>query len=117
MAITIIDKYHGEPAIIVDGKPIPPMAITICRYDSGYLKRLGEAGIRIFYVQVRMRWNTPETVDENGNVYAAKTGSATITVTVTDEYGNKVTDTCDVNAQYTWWQWIIVIVLFGWIWY
>ena len=56
-------------------------------------------------------------VDENGNVYAAKTGSATITVTITDEYGNKVTDTCDVNVQYTWWQWIIVIVLFGWIWY
>ncbi len=56
-------------------------------------------------------------VDEIGNVYAAKTGSATITVTVTDEYGNKVTDTCDVNAQYTWWQWIIVIVLFGWLWY
>lgn len=56
-------------------------------------------------------------VDENGNIYAAKTGSATITVTVTDEYGNKVTDTCDVNVQYTWWQWIIVIVLFGWLWY
>lgn len=57
------------------------------------------------------------TVDSNGNVYASGTGNATITVTVTDLLGNVVTDTCDVSVNYTWWQWIIVIVLFGWIWY
>jgi len=56
-------------------------------------------------------------VDENGNVYGAKKGSAEITVTVTDEYGNTISDTCKVNVTYAWWQWIIVIVLFGWIWY
>ncbi len=56
-------------------------------------------------------------VDENGNVTATGTGSATITCTVTDEYGNVVTDTCEVKVSYAWWQWIIVIVLFGWIWY
>ena len=56
-------------------------------------------------------------VDENGKVYGAKKGSAEITVTVTDEYGNNVSDTCKVNVTYAWWQWIIVIVLFGWIWY
>ena len=59
------------------------------------------------------------TVDENGKVTATKkgSGSATITCTVTDEYGNIVSDTCKVNVTYAWWQWIIVIVLFGWIWY
>ena len=57
------------------------------------------------------------TVDENGNVYGAKKGSTEIIVTVTDEYGNTVSDTCKVNVTYAWWQWIIVIVLFGWIWY
>ena len=56
-------------------------------------------------------------VDENGNVYGAKKGSTEIIVTVTDEYGNTVSDTCKVNVTYAWWQWIIVIVLFGWIWY
>lgn len=56
-------------------------------------------------------------VDENGRVTTNGTGSAEITVTVTDEYGNTVTDTCEVNVSYAWWQWIIVIVLFGWIWY
>ena len=57
------------------------------------------------------------SVDENGKVTALKKGSADITVTVTDEYGNSLSDTCKVNVSYTWWQWIIRIVLFGWIWY
>lgn len=57
------------------------------------------------------------SVDDNGNVYGAKRGSATITCTVTDEYGNSVTDTCTVKVSYTWWQWILKIILFGWIWY
>ncbi len=56
-------------------------------------------------------------IDENGNITTRDKGSATITVTVTDEHGNTVTDTCEVTVKYKWWQWIIVIVLFGWIWY
>lgn len=57
------------------------------------------------------------TVDENGKVYAAKKGNATITCTVTDSYGNAVTDKCNVNVDYSGAQWFIIIVLFGWIWY
>lgn len=57
------------------------------------------------------------TVDENGKVYAAKKGNATITCTVTDSYGNAVTDKCNVNVDYSSSQWFIIIVLFGWIWY
>ena len=59
------------------------------------------------------------TVDKNGKVTATKRGSgtATITCTVTDSNGNVVKDTCKVKVSLTWWQWIITIVLFGWIWY
>ena len=57
------------------------------------------------------------TVDNNGKVYAAKKGNATITCTVTDSYGNVVTDKCNVNVDYSGAQWFIIIVLFGWIWY
>lgn len=57
------------------------------------------------------------TVDENGKIYGAKKGSANITVTVTDTNGNVVTGTCKVTVEYAWWQWLIKIVLFGWIWY
>lgn len=56
-------------------------------------------------------------VDANGKVTATGTGNATITCTVKDTQGNTVTDTCEVEVKYNWWQWIIVIVLFGWIWY
>lgn len=57
------------------------------------------------------------TVDKDGKVYAAKKGAADIKVTVTDEYGNKVTDTCKVTVKYSFGQWLIIILLFGWIWY
>lgn len=57
------------------------------------------------------------TVDENGTVYGANKGSATITCNVTDEFGNSVSDTCKVTVNYTWWQIIIKFVLFGWLWY
>ena len=57
------------------------------------------------------------TVDQNGNVFAAKRGTANIKVTVTDSNGNVVTDTCKVTVKYTFIQWIIVILLFGWIWF
>ena len=57
------------------------------------------------------------SIDANGKLTTNGTGDATITVTVIDQYGREVTDTCKVNVSYKWWQWIIVIVLFGWIWY
>ncbi len=57
------------------------------------------------------------TVDENGYVTGVGRGSAEITVTLTDAYGNEVSDTAIVTVNATWWQWLIIIFLFGWIWY
>lgn len=57
------------------------------------------------------------SVDANGKISGNKRGSTTVTCTVTDEYGHTVKDTCTVTVGYAWWQWIIKIVLFGWIWY
>ena len=56
-------------------------------------------------------------VDADGNYFAVKTGSAKIACTVTDEYGKVTTAECKVNVKYSTIQWIIIIVLFGWIWY
>jgi len=52
------------------------------------------------------------TVD-GGEIKGLKRGTAVITATDGEDY----TATCTVNVKYTWWQWIIVICLFGWIWY
>ena len=57
------------------------------------------------------------TVGEDGKIYGAKKGNATITCTVTDSYGNVVKDSCNVNVEYSTGQWLIIILLFGWIWY
>ena len=57
------------------------------------------------------------TVNDKGEVYGAKRGSATITCTVTDEAGNTVRDTCKVTVKYNFLQWLIKIFLLGFIWY
>jgi len=57
------------------------------------------------------------TVDKNGNVTTNYRGTATVTCTVTDEFGNEVKDTCQVEVKLKWWQWIIWILLWGWLWY
>lgn len=54
------------------------------------------------------------TVNENGEVYAANLGTATITASTAD---GSVVATCEVTVKYSFLQWIIVYILFGWIWY
>lgn len=54
------------------------------------------------------------SVDQNsGVVTGKKTGSAVITGTD----GHGISATINVTVKYVWWQWLIVIFLFGWIWY
>ena len=68
---------------------------------------------------VKYESSNPNTasVDENGRVYGNHRGAAIITCTVTDEFGNEVKGSCVVTVDYSVWQWIIIILLFGWIWY
>lgn len=57
------------------------------------------------------------TVDEEGYVIAGERGTAEITVKVTDDNGNIVTDTARVTVKFSSRQWIIYFLFFGWIWY
>ncbi len=63
MAKAKIEKYHGEPAVMVNGEAYPPMMFTPVQYNREYLKRIGEAGIRIFFLGSMMRWNRPGDAD------------------------------------------------------
>lgn len=47
-------------------------------------------------------------------ITAGKTGTTYVAGISGD--GNKIVN-CEVTVNYAWWQWIIIIVLFGWIWY
>ncbi len=57
------------------------------------------------------------TVDENGGLVTKGTGSAKITCEITDSDGSAYRETCTVTVHYVWWQWLIRIFLFGWVWY
>ena len=61
MAKARVEKYNGEPAIIIDGKVYPPMTATTITDNPEYLEKLGKSGIKIFYVISKMRWNNPGT--------------------------------------------------------
>lgn len=68
--------------------------------------------------KVNVEWSSSNpkvvTVDKNGNIKAVGTGTAEITV---KDLENNTTDKCKITVSYTWWQWLIKIVLFGWLWY
>ena len=70
------------------------------------------------YSAKQIKWESSNTkvatVDDNGNVKMTGKGTATITAKSTD---GKASAQCKVTVKYAWWQWIIIIVLFGWIWY
>jgi hypothetical protein len=53
---------------MIDGKPYPPMGMTTRILKHDYLKALGEAGIKIYFIMANTRWLRPgrEWVDENG---------------------------------------------------
>lgn len=70
-----------------------------------------------YYVTYATSHPNVARVDANGNVYGVSRGNSTITCTVTDVYGNTYTDSCNVRVRWNFWQWLIIILLFGWIWY
>ncbi|MBE6560329.1 MAG: hypothetical protein E7662_04325 [Ruminococcaceae bacterium] len=65
-----IRMYNGRPAIHVDGKFYPPMMATIRTnnidhmvIDREYYRRLGAAGIRIFFVICDTVWLKPNALE------------------------------------------------------
>lgn len=97
-----------EPVELIDAK-----SITI-NYKGSI--SIGKADLK--NIDVSYESSSPEiiSVDENGTITAVGTGTATITATATVN-GEVIEDEVTVTAAYTWWQLIINIFLFGWLWY
>ena len=121
--ITNWSPFIFEP---IEKEPSPPEKLTVDFInDSISLNYKSSTKLNVTYGPVHgdytMKYESSNpkvaSVDDNGKVTALKKGSATITCTVTDSNGNSASDTCEVKVVYTWWQWLIKIVLFGWIWY
>ena len=66
MAFAKVENVNGSPALVIDGKVYPPMYATIrtvngdesCA-DEEYYRRLGESGIKIFFVICDTEWLKP----------------------------------------------------------
>ena len=58
-------------------------------------------------------------VDRNGSITTRRSGTVTVTVTATNnaDPADTVETTCTVTVKYAWWQWLIRILLLGFIWY
>ncbi len=77
------------------------------------------AATKISDSQVTYTSSNPKvvTVNENGNITTHGRGTATITATYEFEGGEIITDTCNVTVNFTFIQWIIYILLLGFLWY
>ena len=70
MADAKILRYHGMPAIVIDGKPMPPMMATIrtnahndIKVDPEYYRNLGKSGIKIYFLICDTEWLKPGAFD------------------------------------------------------
>jgi len=99
----------------VDGGYEDDSAVAINYQGTACLEdRLSATVLRDY----RLKWSSDDesivTVDEDGNIYGVSIGTTTVTATSTKGDYEK---TFNVTVSYSIFQWIIIIVLFGWIWY
>ncbi len=104
-----------EPAVI--GAVKVTEKLTINARDSKEIEVTVEDNGAEYTLTYKSSNENVATVDKDGKVTAHKRGEAKITVTATDANGNTQEAVCTVTVKYTFVQWLIVILLFGWIWY
>lgn len=92
---------------------------TLRIYAGDGTARYRQEGVRIFANMANVKWSSsnPEIadIDEDGNILISDVGTVTITATLAED--ETVTATCQLEIRYTWWQHLIRIFLFGWLWY
>ena len=111
--------------VLEEEKITPLIPVASCKLDHEKLDMTYKSSARLSAevlpenaANTDLIWTSSDTsvatVDDQGNVTAAGQGSAVITCASAD--GNASSSSV-VVVQYTLWQRIIVVVLFGWIWY
>ncbi len=127
MATIIVRTVDGNKTaicsiIVNSSSPDNLLSVSLDKYtidmrykDTDALKATASAAVRT------INWKSSDEsvakVDSNGNITSTGTGTAVITASAADEFGNIISANCTVNVRLLWWQWIIKILLFGWIWY
>ncbi len=126
-AITV--NYNGKTAmfnVTVNEKPVDNITAIQITKPSDTLTYKASMNCTVAVTpsnaaNYKVSWSSSNTnvavVDGSGKVTAVGTGKATITATVKNEGGTTVSNSATVTVRYAWWQWLIKIMLLGWIWY
>ena len=124
-------KIEFSSCVITDGDVNTDVTskVVVVRSDAGFIKFDSDSisadyksskkiEYKSNYSADQIKWESSNekvaTVDDQGNVKMTGKGTATITATSLD---GEATAECKVTVKYSSVQWIIIIVLFGWIWY
>ena len=123
--------YSHTPEIYVAQARVlakPHIVRTDSPKNAGVVRYRGRAAYEFEGAGGTVNWKTDtnipgnitfETKDNKINIASlrktGKLGEMTFTLTASDVYGNA--DELKVNVRIEWWQWLIIIFLFGWIWY
>lgn len=99
---------HWTKSTVAEPTPDPEPIIKESSYSFNYKDTV------TFNVPVTLESSNPNVASVSDNqIFMASTGNADVTVTFED--GN--VEIYHINVSYSFLQWIIIIVLFGWIWY
>ena len=108
------------PEAVLDGEFIRPTDTGLFKIGGDGIDddiRYRQDGIKLDAGDRDVTWESSDenvaTIDSDGNVTIVSVG--TVTFIATDAEGGTSTKT--VEVRYTWWQWLIRIFLFGWLWY
>ncbi|MGN0541899.1 MAG: S8 family serine peptidase [Acutalibacteraceae bacterium] len=115
-------EYEAKAEITVSGRLIPPSVVSLSVvsppsktkyiYKSGEQLELDGLALEAVYSDGSIETVTAE---QGINVYGFSTSSVG-EKTVTVEYGG-YTASFKITVEYAWWQWIIRILLLGFLWY
>lgn len=102
---SLTDKLDGRVEAVELGEKL------VIKYgEIGQLNPTVSMGGTVTYtVEYASDAENVATVDENGNVTGKGMGKTVITCTVTDQYGNTVTDTVDVQVKFSFANWLQIL--------
>lgn len=70
MARATVENYNGSPALMIEGRPYPPMMMTVrtncidhMEIDEKYYEELGKSGIKVFFLICDTEWIKKEAFD------------------------------------------------------
>lgn len=108
------DKYQDTPTDILKGKlkGIELGSKIMAKYNQVTVIKPEldmDGTVKVTYVFTSSSEGVA-TIDNEGNLTGKGMGTTTITCTATDEYGNTATDTVDVQVNFSFMDWIQLII-------